>query len=262
MNWVCDSCGYENEYNDESQPTECLCCGEPVSEYQLNQARRELEEYHKEQERQRKLEQLRQEAIKRQERIEHSIKSFIKSVKFVAAACIAVMILSIAFAGFNIYKGNVSFQFLTANIKSIGVMDEITTPVKTISDLISENAIEYKKSIVQNASINENVLEFKDNFIPNVSNTIKKRDDVVKNLSVLAERNKKSIADISTMIQTVGDNSKVGYENRINNFLVSQNNISNGYSNFTENWKLFWNQAIQNINQLVDSISKIVGRSK
>ena len=45
MNWVCESCGYENEYNDESQPTECLCCGEPASEHQLNQAKQELEKY-------------------------------------------------------------------------------------------------------------------------------------------------------------------------------------------------------------------------
>ena len=86
MNWVCESCGYENEYNDESQPTECLCCGEPASEHQLNQAKQELEKYHKEQARQRRLEQLRQEAIKQQEKIEHSIDAFAKGIKGIAAA--------------------------------------------------------------------------------------------------------------------------------------------------------------------------------
>lgn len=96
MNWVCESCGYENEYNDESQPTECLCCGEPASEHQLNQAKQELEKYHKEQARQRRLEQLRQEAIKQQEKIEHSIDAFAKGIKGIAAACIVAMILAVA----------------------------------------------------------------------------------------------------------------------------------------------------------------------
>lgn len=119
MNWVCESCGYENEYNDESQPTECLCCGEPASEHLLNQARRALEKYHKEQERQRRLEQLRQEAIKRQEKIEHSINAFIKGVREIATACIVVMILAVAITGFNVYKGNVTPKYIGTNIKNI-----------------------------------------------------------------------------------------------------------------------------------------------
>ena len=99
MNWICESCGYENEYNDESQPTECQCCGELASEQQINQARRALERYHREQERERRLEQLRQEAIKQQKKIEDLIDTFVKGLKGVAAACVMSIIIAGAIVG-------------------------------------------------------------------------------------------------------------------------------------------------------------------
>lgn len=228
MNWVCESCGYENEYNDESQPTECLCCGEPASEHLLNQARRALEKYHKEQERQRRLEQLRQEAIKRQEKIEHSINVFIKGVKGIETACIVVMILAVAITGFNVYKGNVTPKYIGVNIKNISVIDNMKISADAISEHLSGNA-----------------LEFKDNIIQNVSFTTKSKDySVMANLGLLVEDKKESIAGVSGMVKQLGDNCKVGFEN------------------FTNNCKLFWMQATKNINQLVDYISMKIGRSK
>lgn len=152
MNWVCESCGYENEYNDESQPTECQCCLSPASEKQLIHARRELEKYHKELERQRKLEQLRVEAIRRQEKIERSVKVFINSMKGIAAACIVLMCLAIAIIGFNVYKGNVSLKQVNDNIKRVTVMDDITVSSKTISEYLSTKSLAFKDSFVQNVT--------------------------------------------------------------------------------------------------------------
>lgn len=246
MNWVCESCGYENEYNDESQPTECLCCGEPASEHLLNQARRALEKYHKEQERQRRLEQLRQEAIKRQEKIEHSINTFIKGVKGIATACIVVMILAVAITGFNVYKGNVIPKYIGTNIKNISVVDNM----KISADAISEH-------------LSGNTLEFKDNIIQNVSFTTKSKDySVMANLGLLVEDKKKSMVGVSGMVKQLGDNCKVGYENKTKNLVISENNITSGFENLTNNCKLFWMQATKNVNQLVDYISMKIGRSK
>lgn len=152
MNWVCESCGYENEYNDESQPTECLCCGEPASEHQLNQAKQELEKYHKEQARQRRLEQLRQEAIKQQEKIEHSIDAFAKGIKGIAAACIVAMILAVAIAGLNVCQGNITLKYIGTNIKNISVVDNVTDVTENVSEHLRENTLEYKNNIVRNVS--------------------------------------------------------------------------------------------------------------
>lgn len=246
MNWVCEFCGYENEYNDESQPTECLCCGEPASEHLLNQARHALEKYHKEQERQRRLEQLRQEAIKRQEKIEHSVSAFVKSVKGIAPACIVSVILAIVITGFNVYKGNITPEYIGVNIKNITVMDNAMISAKTISEHLSGNA-----------------LEFRDNIVPNVSFTTKSRDySVMANPEVLVEEKGKSMTGISMMVKRVGDNCKVGYENIKKNIVVSENNVTNGFGNFMNNCKLFWMQATKNINRLVDDISMKIGRSK
>ena len=246
MNWVCESCGYENEYNDESQPTECLCCGEPASEHLLNQARRALEKCHKEQERQRRLEQLRQEAIKRQEKIERSIKTFIKGVRTLATACIVFMVLSVAFAGFNIYKGNVSLKYIGNNVKSITVMDNMVVPVNVISDSLSQKVSELTDSIIQNVSYTAQG----------------KNHSVTENLKGLADENKETMAVTFSGLKGMGVDFSEGHDNRKDNIAVSQSNVSDGYKNLTVNLKLFWKQATKNFNQLVDSISKKVGRSK
>ena len=264
MNWICEFCGYENEYNDESQPTECLCCGEPASEHLLNQARRALEKYHKEQERQRRLEQLRQEAIKRQEKIERSIKAFVKGVRSLATACIILMILSVAFAGFNIYKGNVTLNYIGANVKSITAMDNVVVPAKVISDNLSQKALELTDSIIQNVgytaqgknyAVTENLKGLADKNKESISRTL-------SGITVLADENKETMAVTVSGLKKMGEDFSEGYDNRTDNIAVSQSNISDGYNNLTVNLKLFWKQVTKNFNQLVDSISKKVGRSK
>lgn len=47
MGWLCDVCGYENEFNEESHPAFCLCCGEPAPRNKIIEARRELKAYHR-----------------------------------------------------------------------------------------------------------------------------------------------------------------------------------------------------------------------
>ena len=223
MNWVCESCGYENEYNDESQPTECLCCGEPASEHQLNQAKQELEKYHKEQARQRRLEQLRQEAIKQQEKIEHSIDAFAKGIKGIAAA-----------------------KYIGTNIKNIFVVDNVTDVTENVSEHLRENTLEYKNNIVRNVSF-----------------TTKSKDhSVLAHLGLLMENKKEAMKSTSGMFKQIGSNFKGGYENRTKNLAISKNNVANGFGNFKNNCKLFWRQAAKNINQLVDYIARKIGRTK
>ena len=246
MNWVCDSCGYENEYNDESQPTECLCCGEPASEHLLNQARRALDKYHKEQERQRRLEQLRLEAIRRQEKIEHSIKTFIKGVRTLATACIVFMVLSVALAGFNFYKGNISFKHISGNVKSITVVDNMVVPVNVISDNLSKTASGVSDNITQNVS-----------YMVQIKNYT-----VTENLNELLDENKERMTATASNLKGIGDDLAGDYEQNKGNVAVPQSNVSGGYKNLTANSKLFWKQATQNINQLIDSISKKFGRAK
>lgn len=246
MNWVCDSCGYENEYNDESQPTECLCCGEPASEQLLAQARRALDKYHKEQERQRRLEQLRLEAIRRQEKIENSIQNFIKCVRTLSSACIVFMVLSVVLAGFNFYKGNISLKYISDNVKSITAVDNIIFPVNVISDNLGKTASGVTDNIAQNVRYMAQ----------------SKNYSVKENLNELIDENKERMIATVTNLKGIGDDLTAGYEQKKENIAVSQSNVSDGYKNLAVNSKLFWKQASQNINQLIDSISKKFGRAK
>lgn len=246
MSWVCDSCGYENEYNDESQPTECLCCGEPASEHLLNQARWALDKFHKEQERQRRLEQLRLEAIRRQEKIERSIKTFVKGVRTLATACIVFMVLSVGLAGFNFYKGNISFKHISDNVKSITVVDNIVVPVNVISDNLSKTALGFTDNIAQNVGYMAQ----------------SKNYTVTENLKRLKDENKERMTATASSLKGISDDLTEGYGQKKENIAVSQSNVSDGYKNLTVNSKMFWKQATQNINQFIDSISKRFGRAK
>lgn len=246
MNWICESCGYENEYNDESQPTECQCCGELASEQQINQARRALERYHREQERERRLEQLRQEAIKQQKKIEDLIDTFVKGLKGVAAACVMSIIIAGAIVGLNIYKGDIKLKHIETNIKNITVIDSLTASCKTIMEHLSENA-----------------LEFKESFDKNIGTASMEKDySVMKNIEVLVEDKKKSMMSISDMVKQVGDNLIVSYENWAKNLSVSESNVTSGVENLAINSRLFWSQAAKNLNQFVVYISMKFGGSK
>ena len=242
--YKCPHCG--QKYNDESQPTECLCCGEPASEHQLNQAKQELEKYHKEQARQRRLEQLRQEAIKQQEKIGHSIDAFVKGIKGIAAACIVAMILAVAIAGLNVCQGNITLKYIGTNIKNISVVDNMTDVTDNVSEHLRENTLEYKNNIVRNVSF-----------------TTKSKDhSVLAHLELLMENKNEAMKSTSGMFKQIGSDFKGGYENRTKNLAISKNNVANGFRNFTNNCKLFWRQAAKNINQLIDYIARKTGRKK
>ena len=137
-------------------------------------------------------------------------------------------------------------KYIGANIKNISVVDNVRISTDAISEHLSGNA-----------------LEFKDNIIQNVSFITKSKDySVMANLGLLVEDKKESMAGVSGMVKQLGDNCKVGYENRTKNLVISENNITGGFENFTNNCKLFWMQANKNVNQLVDYISMKIERSK
>lgn len=220
MNWVCHSCGYENEYNDESKPTECLCCGNPASEEQLNQARCELEQYHIELECQERLEQIRQEVIRRQEKMNHLISRFTKCVKAISTAFIFSTICMIVLVGMKIYQGDVSPKYIGYNMKNNSVL-------------------------------------YIGNFTQNIDDISKKRDNtVIENAAMIIGNEQEKVSDISKNIKIVGNSRKPFYENRKQNLAFSQSKILSGWNNFAGNWSIFLKQASSNFSQLKDSISK------
>ena len=246
MNWICNSCGYENEYNDESQPTECLCCGEPATEDQLNLAKRELENFHKELDDQKRLERLRQKAQKRQRKIEQSVHIFTKSARSLAVACIVFVVFSFVFIGFNIYRGSVSLNNIAGNTKSISLMDNEMFPVHVMSNNLSHN---HK--------------EFIDNYSTSISYTAKGRRLALReNLKDLKEKNNKILAVLFSGIKEIGTGFQNRYENAKDINPIFQSSILQGFNNLTVNMDALWEQTKQNIDLLIDSITKKVGEFK
>lgn len=133
MNWLCDSCGYENEFNEESQPTECLCCGESAPEWKILQLRQELEAYHREERQKARLE----EQKRRRELRQQQIARIIHNTMLVVKAAPAVLAISFAAAScwviFSLHASDITLsswnQQMQSNVVNLCLKGAVFSPV-------------------------------------------------------------------------------------------------------------------------------------
>ena len=121
MGWICEECGYENEFSELAQITTCDCCGEPASENVKTKAWEKLNSKRLEEERRLKAieeERLAKVAQARFERHQKAIISFSRSVKKAVTAIVLVSVNMIAiWAAVTINSSNDSITNFYDNIK-------------------------------------------------------------------------------------------------------------------------------------------------
>lgn len=135
LSWLCDACGYENEFNDESQPTECLCCGESAPPAKIIELRYELEKIHAEEERKARLEEIRRRREKRQEKIDSILIGILNTARVGVLALILFMLISVTWVGISFYQKNVSLiEWYTGVKTTISLL-----PIKELPITIQES---------------------------------------------------------------------------------------------------------------------------
>lgn len=228
MSWLCDVCGYENEYSEEVKTTTCLCCGEPASERKIQQANKDLIAFQKEAERKARAEKLRQKQLLRQQRIYRIFESSKFVVKGMSVAIIVLIVFSTVWLGFLMHLNALSLsvwkQQMTSNMSKVAFVSDIGAYGDNLSEI---HAFENTKNplIILDETTHQNLSQ--------KFNTIKANNNAVDgyNWSLLGKR-----------------------------LLYLKKNIKSGSTNFEPNWDSFQIQASNNIKQLIAAIKERVGK--
>lgn len=228
MSWLCDVCGYENEYSEDVKTTTCLCCGEPASERKIQQAYKDLVALQKEAERRARAEKLRQQQQLRQQRINRIFENSKSVIKGISIATIVLIVLSTVWLGISMHSNGLSLsdwkQHMVSNMSRVAVVSN----VKVYGDNLSEIQV--------------------------YENTLKAMDISGK----IIHRN------LSNHFDTAKDNNSI--INRFNWSLFGKRlpyltkNIKEVSKNFASNWDSFCDQANRNIELLIKAIKERTGK--
>lgn len=236
MSWICDSCGYENDYNNDTKPTECACCGEPASQIKIMQATQELDNSHWEQERHAKLEYMRQLALKHQERIQLILSKLSQMVKYGVRSCVVFLVFSIVLLGYSCFKGENSTDNIVKNVGDIISIKGLNTVVENMETEIYPKTNYIKRIWVKSDAWNRDKTYFNDNY--------------EYLTSIQKDKFQNSIAEIP-MIQ---QKDSIGNKNISANTSVSFNNVNQTWVNMCSNLVYCKQTALLNVEKLMHYI--------
>lgn len=262
MYWVCEECGWENEYSDEIKYTECQCCGSAASAKNIADATKALKRFHQEEERRKREEAILLKNEKRQQVINGAMAGYIKLLRALPKMNIAATVIAIAVIIGSYITGDTSgealWNRLGSNIQEIKCFDQIDESFEMASRLMGNRFSSY----FLNVGFNNEYLEesgsktFQSNVSLFGSGIQSHKDSVSDNLDIIGDRwsdyfshldanSDMNIGIISTQFTQTGLNlSEVG------------DHISKNASNFSLNMEFFREQTSRNITELFEKIFK------
>ena len=263
MSWICDVCGYENEFNDESQPTTCLCCGEPAPESKIIKAQRELEAYHREEERKARLEELRRKQELRQQKVDRIVARITRAVKAIPWVAVAMVIIAFVWVGVSFHSEgttmsawntqmhtNINAISLTGypdklkdNLADIGLSEKLIVPIEEAGQIVSGQTSEHFSAISANIKMKSEI------SASDYSANIEKL-----NKSVTARNNYQSDNALIVLESVGSDLKQIGEQ-----VPTIGQNIASSSSNMKLNLPVFWSRAKGNIQELINTILRREG---
>lgn len=262
MSWLCDVCGYENEFNDESQPTTCLCCGEPAPESKIINARRELDAYHREEERKARLEELRRKQELRQQSVDRIVTRITRAVRAIPVAAVAMVIVAFVWVGISFHSegmtmsawntkmhSNINAISLTgysdnlkSNLADLGLTEKMLVPLEEAGQILTSQMMEHFSTISGNVTRKSEISS------SDYSSNLEELDKSSARNNYLSENALIVLESVGSDLKQVGEQvPKIGQ------------NITSSSSNMKLNWPIFWSHAKDNVQELVYYITKREG---
>lgn len=263
MSWLCDVCGYENEFNDESQPTTCLCCGEPAPENKIIKARRELEAYHREEERKARLEELRRKQELRQQKVDRVVARITHTVRAIPVAAVAMVIIALVWVGVSFHSegmtmsawntqmhSNINAISLTgypdkmkSNLADIGLTEKMFVPIEEAGQILVSQMGEHFSTISGNVTKKSEISasDYSSNF-EELDKSVSARNNYLSdNALIVLESVGSDLKQVGEQVPTIGQN------------------ITSSSSNMKLNWPIFWSRAKDNVQELINTITRREG---
>ena len=265
MSWLCDVCGYENEFNDESQPTTCLCCGEPAPENKIINARRELDAYHREEERKARIEELRRKQELHQQKVDRIIARTTRAVKAIPVVAAVMVLIAFVWIGISFRSEGMTLSAWNAQMRSNIDAISLTGFSEKLRDNLADIGLSEKVSVPINEAGQLVASQMSARFSTISSNITEKSEIGASSYSSNAEEQRKSS---SSQNNYLSDNAQTVLENVGNDFkqvgehmpTISQN-ITSSCSNMKLNLPVFWSHAKDNVQELINAITKGEGGS-
>lgn len=252
MSWLCDVCGYENEYSDETKNTSCQCCGEPAPEVKILKAQQELDEYHYELKRKAILEALKRKQEFAQQRINQVVTAIIHLIKAISIPAKVLVCVAFVWVAISMYANNMTFPIwekqMNTNVKAVAVLKKPRIFEENLNsiDIAKKTtiAIQNKKYLAGNQIAKLSFVYTK--IFTRMGN--KKQDSLFLNFNNKTE-------NVQLIIGHISDGFKIAY----NNMRVIFRNFTATNINLKRNWPIFWTRAQNNINVLAIKLRKRVG---
>lgn len=244
MSWLCEVCGYENQFDDEAQSTECLCCGEPASEKILFQAHQELDAYHRAERAKAYVEEVRRRRELWQQKINCIVKRTLFLAKITPMAVILAVIGALVWVILSLNSSDLTFalwsQQMQSNMSTLNLeestMSTLQNGVGRVSDIIG----------VESSKITTNIAEV-------FQNDIEKHNDNSHITIESANEWQKNMTENTLRLYEAADIELENIENQTRE--MSRRNFS-AVKNFTFNFQVFLECATENVCTLIEKIAE------
>lgn len=244
MSWLCDICGYENEFSDEVQITTCLCCGESASEDKIVAARRDLEASHREAERKAQLEKLRQRKALRRERLECIATLVIRITKILPATTAALIMLSLVLTGISAHLENDTLTSWSRQMQSNSLWLQFEEYPSIFHTNIAEIGLHEKLFDTHFSSLSDKLMENKE----------EEKDIFIHNTKIWSNSVFEQIKSLSRHTLLIGDKMLGNFRENVEPPMDSPN-AAQPSSNIKNNWQILLDQAKSNVQGLIDTFS-------
>ena len=244
MGWLCEVCGYENQFDDGVQSTECLCCGESASEKILFQARQELDAYHRAERAKAYVEEVRRRRELRQQKIDHIVKRTLFLAKATPITVVLTVVGAHVWVVLSLNSSDLTFALWSQQMQSN--MSALNLEEATLSTF--PNGVGHVSDIIEvrNSKITTNMTEV-------LRNDIEKYNDNLRiTIGTVNERQKNMIENTLCLYEAVD----IELENIENQTREMRQRNFGAAKNFVANFQLFWKRATGNIDTLIEKIAE------
>lgn len=262
MYWVCEECGWENEYSDEIKYAECQCCGSAASAKNIADATKALNRFHQEEERRKREEAIRLKNEKRQQAINGAMVGYIKLLRVLPKINITATVIAIAVIIGSFLMGGTSgealWNCLGSNIKEIKCFEQIGESFEMTSQLMGNRFTSYFLNAgSNNAYLAESGSKtFQSNASLIGSGVQSHKDSVSDNLDIIGDRWSDYFSHLDANSDMNTDIISAQFTQNGSNLSEVGDHISKNASNFSLNTEFFWEQASRNITELFEKIFK------
>ena len=158
MNWICDECGYEVEFNEFSRLTVCPCCDTPAPRDKIRRAKREWREHMLRKRRDRIREHWTAVLAKANNGVQATADVFFKFINITPTIHAVMIVFALALTGMTAVSSATDSRDMIARFQeNAGILFSKARYVHLLNHFDGES-VNRVKTLTENLSVNLNII--------------------------------------------------------------------------------------------------------